>query len=133
MEPLHDGYGSPSAPDRPEFPMAAAEIRYQAPVDQDRWTILQSIERVPTPRLKVLFLRLQFLDELVPEDVACIVKSYRPGTSDEQVAAIAGVDRRSLYRWSRYMAIKSRVRRITHKGYRNDQGSFEAWNEDDPA
>jgi len=58
------------------------------------------------------FSLLAFLDfwrELPREERALFVKSVKPELTDEEVARLAGVSRRTLYRFGRYQGIKPRI------------------------
>jgi hypothetical protein len=53
---------------------------------------------------------LSFLDfwrDLPGEERALFAKSVRPGLTDEEVARLCGVSRRTLYRWDRFRRFKT--------------------------
>ena len=52
---------------------------------------------------------LDFWRELPREDRALFAQSVKPDLDDEQIARLAGVSVRTLYRWERFQNFKSRL------------------------
>ena len=48
------------------------------------------------------------------EDLAIFLKLMRPGSSDDEIAALCGVSRSTVARWERYQAAKPRLEDYRH-------------------
>lgn len=92
--------------------MSLTSHRNSAPTSPDDPTlslILAAFASVtPTERLELLAF-LDFFRELSREDRALFVRATNPALTDERVARIAGVARRTLYRWPWYQRIKPTI------------------------
>jgi DNA-directed RNA polymerase specialized sigma24 family protein len=87
------------------------EVSPSDPPDHDHVRALISAALADLPRqdCNALLAFLDFFRDLPREQRALFVKSVKPDITDEEVARIAGVSRRTLYRWQRYQGVKPRL------------------------
>jgi hypothetical protein len=77
--------------------------------DPVRALISAALAELPLPDCNEILAFLDFFRDLPREERALFVKSVKPDLTDEQVARIAGVSRRTLYRFGRYQRVKPRI------------------------
>lgn len=86
------------------------------------------LDALPARRRNAILAYVNTIQTEDLEDLAIFLKFKRPETSDEQIAAICGVSRRTVARWVRYQAAKPRredcwpVRRRPSKFRKSDHG-----------
>jgi AraC-like DNA-binding protein len=93
--------------------MCAIALRESAPDppddDQALDLITAALAGMPRQDRNEILCFLDFWRELTGEQRALFARSVRPDLTDEQVARLAGVSRRTLYRYQRYQGIKPRL------------------------
>lgn len=72
-------------------------------------SLLGAVMALPGRDRNALLAFLDFWRELPGEERAIFARSVRPDLTDAEVARLAGVSRRTLYRWERYQAFKPRL------------------------
>jgi hypothetical protein len=113
--------GDPSGPDRNEL-LAFLDFWRELPAgdraifarsvtggDPTLFLLLSILLGLSGPDRNELLAFLDFWRELPGEDRAVFARGVKPDLTDEAVARLAGVSRRQLYRWPRYMAFKPRL------------------------
>jgi hypothetical protein len=71
---------------------------------------IAALEAMPRKKRQAALRSFNFWwNDLDNEDRAVVVRSYRNGLSDEEVAQRAGVSKRSLYRFTRDKQLKQRL------------------------
>jgi hypothetical protein len=71
--------------------------------------ITAALAELPRQDRNEILAFLDFWRELHREERALFAKSIKPDLTDEQIARLAGVNRRTVYRWGRYQGIKPRL------------------------
>jgi len=71
--------------------------------------VIAALEAMPRQDRNAVLAFLDFWRDLPREDRALFAKSVRPDLSDEEVARLCGVTRRTVYRWPRYRDFKPRL------------------------
>jgi DNA-binding XRE family transcriptional regulator len=88
----------------------------------------------PSRDRNALLAFLDFWRELAAEERAIFAKAVKPDLTEEEVACLAGVSRRTIYRWERYQGFKPRLAMV--KATRPKADSSKRWrstNADDAA
>jgi hypothetical protein len=80
--------------------MAAATRREAAP------NPLEYLAALPTRRRNTILAYVNAIRTEELEDLAIFLKSQRPDSSDEDIAALCGVSRSKVANWERYQAMK---------------------------
>ena len=74
--------------------------------------VMAALEAMPRQDRNAVLAFLDFWRDLPRENRALFAKSVRPDLSDEEVARLCGVTRRTVYRWSKYQQFKPRLSRF---------------------
>jgi hypothetical protein len=90
--------------------MPSTSLRNSAPEhDQIPAIITSALADMPQQDRNEILAFLDFWRDLPREERALFAKTVKPDLTDEQIARLAGVSRRTLYRWERYQGFKPRL------------------------